>query len=81
MSLPKKNYGVIMTKFNGEKPITFAFEENGEQYMIGSQVINRTFYEFITVNFTNQSGWLLPPNVQGSSLQEVSRPDKKKSDQ
>ena len=78
MSLPKKNYGV--TKFNGEKPITFAFEENGEQYMIGSQVINRTFYEFITVNFTNQSGRLLPPNVQGSSLQEVSRPDKKKSD-
>ena len=38
MSLPKENYGTILTKFNGEKPITFAFEENGEQYMIGSQV-------------------------------------------
>ena len=42
MSLPKKNYGFIMTKFNGEKPITFAFEENGEQYMIRDQVKSLT---------------------------------------
>ena len=81
MSLPKKNYGFIMTKFNGEKPITFAFEENGEQYMIGIQVKILTFYEFITDNSTNQSGRLLPPIVQGSSLQKVSRPDEKKYDQ
>ena len=28
----------IMAKTYGEKPIIFAFEENGEQYMIGSEV-------------------------------------------
>ena len=27
-----------MAKTYGEKPIIFAFEENGEQYMIGSEV-------------------------------------------
>ena len=27
-----------MTKTYGEKPLIFAFEENGEQYMIGSEV-------------------------------------------
>ena len=39
MSLPQKNYGIkFNVKLNGEKPIKFAFKENGEQYMIGSQV-------------------------------------------
>ena len=27
-----------MAKTYGEKPIIFSFEENGEQYMIGSEV-------------------------------------------
>ena len=31
-----------MAKTYGEKPIIFAFEENGEQYMIGSEVTNMT---------------------------------------
>ena len=44
-----------MAKTYGEKPIIFAFEENGEQYMIGSEVISlyRTFLEkFKILNFT-----------------------------
>ena len=27
-----------MSKTYGEKPLIFSFEENGEQYMIGSEV-------------------------------------------
>ena len=52
MSLPQKNYGIKSTvKLNGENPMTFAFEENGEHYMIGSQVklliTELTFYQII----------------------------------
>ena len=36
----KKNKLGIIVKTYGEKPIIFAFEENGEQYMIGSEVGN-----------------------------------------
>ena len=37
-----------MAKTYGEKPIIFAFEENGEQYMIGSEV---TFEEHFMKSF------------------------------
>ena len=45
-----------MAKTYGEKPIIFAFEENGEQYMIGSEVttsLYRTILEkFNILNLT-----------------------------
>ena len=67
-----------MAKTYGEKPIIFAFEENGEQYMIGSEVIDHfSDYDF---TYIDTLGGQLPPPVQRSSLQNVSRTSQKKSD-
>lgn len=44
----------IMAKTYGEKPIIFAFEENGEQYMIGSEV-TITVEHFCQVGHLNLS--------------------------
>ena len=55
-----------MAKTYGEKPIIFAFEENGEQYMIGSEVIDHfSDYDF---TYIDTLGGQLPPPVQRSSL-------------
>ncbi len=43
-----------MAKTYGEKPIIFAFEENGEQYMIGSEV-TITVEDFCQVTHLNLS--------------------------
>ena len=34
----RKHISIKMAKTYGKKPITFSFEENGEQFMIGSEV-------------------------------------------
>ena len=36
-----------MTKTYGDKPLVFAFEPNGEQYMIGSEVAPIPAFVFI----------------------------------
>ena len=41
-----------MAKTYGEKPIIFAFEENGEQYMIGSEVTSLILEKFEILNLT-----------------------------
>ena len=41
-----------MAKTYGEKPIIFAFEENGEQYMIGSEVTFLFLEKFKILNLT-----------------------------
>ena len=59
----------MMTETYGDKPLVFAFEGDGEQYMIGSEVnichLIRIHYEQIL------EGGQLSASVQGNPVQEV----------
>ena len=56
-----------MSKTYGEKPIIFAFEENGEQYMIGSEV-SKIYLSGILIEVKIVVGWELSEAVSRCSV-------------